>query len=653
MELKRYLKIGLRWWWLMLFSVALSATASYIYSQRQPRIYAAKSSLMVGTSVVQTLNPDEHALGLSRTLAEVYGELARRRVITQAVIDRLGLDMDPDQLSSMINTAVIPSAQLLEIFVLDIHPRRAQVLANAIAEELILQSPTNVQGQQEREEFINAQLEELQVKIQETNRKIKAQEDALASLTSAVEIAEAQSQLVGLEELRSDYQSSFNQFLANLSESSPNRLTLFESATEPTSPISPDVKMNVAIAAAAGLALAISAIVLLEFFDDALVWRREDPQIVPGVPVLGTVSKVSDGAGKLITHNEMWSPEADELRNLRSSIFLATANQTLSTLLITSPSQGEGKSYVSANLAATIASPGSSVAAIIASVGPKVILIDADLRKPTLHEVFDIPNLLGLVDVLSLPEDAIEAVLKKALRPINIDNLLLLPAGRTPLDPGSLLTSPRFPKAIHFLSTQADLVIIDSPPILETVDAKAIANVVDGVLLVVSNGQTSSKMAQKAIDYFQSMPNNNLLGGVFNRVKLLPSYNYYTAYAPQPNLQKRPKSAGRSVIGRVLWPFTRPQRDETTAFTLAEVADYLGVSQDTARRWCQQGRIPAIKTGRRWSVRQEDLNEFIAVYQGSAIAKDKQLPESAAPAGDDGDSPNGLSYEQKLSKISS
>jgi len=141
--------------------------------------------------VIENTKPNEKDFGLSLTLAQVYGELALRRPITQAVIDRLGLQMGPDELSEMIQTSVIPSAQLLEIFVLDVHPQRAQLLANAIAEQLILQSPGGGGSEQERDKFIRAQLQDLQGKIEDAKTKIKALEDKLESLTSAVEIAEA------------------------------------------------------------------------------------------------------------------------------------------------------------------------------------------------------------------------------------------------------------------------------------------------------------------------------------------------------------------------------------------------------------------------------------------------------------------------------
>jgi non-specific protein-tyrosine kinase len=631
MDLGQYIKIGLRWWWLILLSVVLSATASYFYSQGQPRVYAARTTLMVGASVIENTRPNEKDFGLSRTLAEVYSELALRRPITQAVIDRLGLQMTPDELSEMIQTSVIPSAQLLEIFVLDIHPQRAQLLANAIAEQLILQSPGGGGSEQERDKFIRAQLQELQGKIEDTNAKIKALEDKLEGLTSAVEIAEAQSQLNQLEQLRGDYQNNYNQFLSNVSEASPNRLAVFEPAIEPTVPVSPNVTLNVAIAAAAGLVLALGTILLLEFFSDTLVWNPGETSSVLGLPVLGAIGKVDKHSNPLLIKSEEGSANLDALRTLRSTIMLAAEGNSLATLLITSSLPDEGKSFLAANLAAIIASPGASLADIITSPGSRVILIDADLHRPSLHEMFDMPNLMGLADVLGMPEATMEALLKKSLRPTGIDNLLLLPAGRAPLDPGALVHSPKFQKMLELLKPKADLIIIDSGPVLKVVETKVIANLVDGVVLIVSDGQIRRKAVQQIIGYFKSKQNNNLLGLVFNRVKAITQgYGYRSGYSTRDKMQQ---------VGR-------NQQADSSGLSLVEAADYLGVGEETVRRWCEQGRLPALKKGRRWLLRLEDLNEFVGTYQysggdggGPSMMAEKEL--AIQP-----NSPNGQEYPE-------
>lgn len=623
MDLSRYIKIGLRWWWLILISVVLSAVASYLYSENLPRIYAARTTLMVGASITESRNPNALDIDLSRTLAEVYGELILRRPITTAVIDRLGLEMSPDQLSSMIKTNVIINANLLEIFVLDVHPQRAQLLANAIGEELILQTPGGGGEQQERDAFIQAQLQELQVKIQDANRRIADLGQTLETLTSAVEIAETQSKLNQLEQLRTSYQNNYNQFLSNLSQSSPNQLSVFEPASEPTTPISPDVPMNVAMAAAAGLALALVTIILLEFVNDTLTWDRGEVESVMGLPVLGAVSSVSGDAGSLLAFDKLWSPEVNALRSLRDSIYLQAGDKSIETILITSAAPGEGKSFIATNLAAAIAAPGTSISAVIASRGSIVILVDADLRKPSLHEIYDMPNLLGLADILALPPAAAEKMLEKALRPTKIDNLFLLPAGRTPMDPGSLLNSPNFLNVLNALKARSDLVVIDSGPVLDVVETRAIAHAVDASMLVLSHGQSRRRVVQRAINYLKDDRYGSLLGVVFNRVQL-PGYAVLDSYVPGTISVRTGPSNRRRPFFKKLWPFGRPDSTETALLNMVEVADYLGVSQDTAQRWCEQGRIPAVKAGRHWTVRLEDLNEFVKVYQD-------ELSNSPAP----------------------
>jgi capsular exopolysaccharide synthesis family protein len=383
---------------------------------------------------------------------------------------------------------------------------------------------------------------------------------------------------------------------------------------------------NVAIAAAAGLLVAVTAILIIEFFNDILIWRRDGAQYIFDMPVLGAVGKMDGDAKQLVAQDQLWSPEADALRNLRNAVFLTLSEgQDLSTLLVTSALPAEGKSFLSANLAATVAAPGASVGAIVAASGTTVIVVDADLRKPSLHEIFDMPNLLGLADVLAMPDMAMEQILKKAVRSTKIDGLSFLPAGRTPLDPGSLLNSPRFVKVLETLSQQADLVIIDSAPLLEAIETKAIANVVDGVVMVVSDGQSRARTVQKAVDYFRSRPKNNLLGLVFNRVKLARHYDYYAAYVSQERLQQSQKAEEKPAFLKRLLSFKQEQQGDPDILSLAEVANQLGVSQELAQRWCEDGRLPAMKAGRQWTVHLEDLNEFISTYQDKADKGAKQL----------------------------
>jgi len=149
---------------------------------------------------------------------------------------------------------------------------------------------------------------------------------------------------------------------------------------------------------------------MLEFFDDTLTWQGEDMTSIANVPVLGAVGKITKDDSKIVAHDKIWSPEANALRSLRDNIFLATEGKQFSTLLITSPLLGEGKSFVTSNLAFTIASSYSNIVTDSNATNTTIILVDADLRKHSLHEIFDLPNLVGLSDVLIAPEHDIETV---------------------------------------------------------------------------------------------------------------------------------------------------------------------------------------------------------------------------------------------------
>jgi succinoglycan biosynthesis transport protein ExoP len=622
-ELGRYFDIIKRWWWLMLVSVALAAGASYVYSERQPRIYASRTTLMVGSGI-QNPNPNERELGLSRTLAEIYAQLVLREPIMQAVVDKLGLDMSSEQLASMVQTNVIYGAQLLEITVLDVNPQRARVLADAIANELILQSPTGPRGEQERQAFIQAQLDDLQAKIEKVDGQIKELEDSILTMTSAVEIAEAQSRLRELEALKSDYQSNYTQLLSYLSGSSVNRLAIVEPAAESSYPIAPNVKRNLMVAAVAGLALAISAIVLLEFFDETLVWRHGENRPIFGVPVLGGIGKLWGGANKILVRDELWSPEADALRNVRSQIFLAAAGGRPSTLMITSPLPEEGKSFVAANLAA-----------ITAAAGSRVVLVDADLRKPSLHEMFDMPNVIGLSDVLAASETDVEAMLERGLKPTDIDNLLLLPAGKPAADPAFLLSSPTLDRLLERLRDKASLIIVDGGPLLVHTDPIVLAMRLDGVVLVVKNGRTTRSSAKRAIERLSTLGLTNLLGIIYNGVSL--HYGYYYAY--KRSLVSKPVGSDAvSQKGALGWlgRFGLKSRDrldaadDETLLTLSDVAEYLGVTEEMARQWCESGRIPAIHAGRRWRVRLQDLSKFARAYGGEPLRSDLGPSEASS-----------------------
>jgi excisionase family DNA binding protein len=185
---------------------------------------------------------------------------------------------------------------------------------------------------------------------------------------------------------------------------------------------------------------------------------------------------------------------------------------------------------------------------------------------------------------------------------------------------------------LSLLKARANFVIIDSAPLLAAIETRAIANAVDGTVLVALDGQITTRAIRRAKHYFEGRGDNGLLGLVFNRVDSPRSYGYYSYYSRYMPAQLQPERSQQktSLLGKI-FPFTRPQQGKTPTLTLAETADYLGVSQDMARRWCEQGRIQAKKRRGHWSVPQQDLDRFVADYQHEGNAG-KQLEQPKAHA---------------------
>lgn len=196
------------------------------------------------------------------------------------------------------------------------------------------------------------------------------------------------------------------------------------------------------------------------------------------------------------------SMAAEAYRTLRTNIQFYNVGEPMRRLLITSATPREGKSITAANLAITFA-----------QADKKVIIIDADLRRPILHRIFQISNLVGLTGVLLGTSDLASALVATA-----VPGLLVLPAGPLPPNPAEMLGSPRMRSLLDELNEEADLVIIDSPPVVVVTDAAVLAPLTDGVILVVAAGEVNREVAQQAKSQLAAV-RARVLGIVLNGVE--------------------------------------------------------------------------------------------------------------------------------------
>jgi capsular exopolysaccharide synthesis family protein len=212
----------------------------------------------------------------------------------------------------------------------------------------------------------------------------------------------------------------------------------------------------------------------------------------------------------LITHLNPKSPIAEQYRTIRTNIDFSIADRNLRSLVVTSSGPGEGKSMTTANLAV-----------VMAQQGRKVLLVDADLRKPTVHYTFRLVNTEGLSNLLTK-----RAKLTDVLTKTDVDNLYVITSGPIPPNPAELLSS----RAMHELMTQAlgifDIIIFDTPPVLAVTDAQILSSQADGTVLVVASGKTEKDAALEAKDLLQKSQ-ARILGVVLNRQPIKNSRYYY------------------------------------------------------------------------------------------------------------------------------
>lgn len=214
---------------------------------------------------------------------------------------------------------------------------------------------------------------------------------------------------------------------------------------------------------------------------------------------------------KLMAFTNPRSRVSEQFRTLRTNVHFTSPDGDIRSLVITSASHSEGKSTTASNLAI-----------VFAQEGKRVLLIDADMRKPTMHHTFKLNNSRGLSNVL-----ARQIALKVAIQPAEIENLDLLPCGPIPPNPAELLSSQNMDLLFEQALDVYDLLIFDTPPVLSVTDSVILANKCEGTILVVNSGKTEKEQAIKAKEAITASRKTRLLGAVINNVKVQSD----TAYA--------------------------------------------------------------------------------------------------------------------------
>lgn len=332
---------------------------------------------------------------------------------------------------------------------------------------------------------------------------------------------------------------------AGLKESN---VRIVDAAVPPTKPAKPRVALNLSVGLILGLSVGIGAAFLQEHFDNSLKTTEEVERIlelpalamIPSVESLngrgshtaaangdalhiepGLTTAAGNGSGALNPHwylidelSAKYSQLTEAFRSLRTSVLLSAADQPPRSLVVSSAQPGEGKTTVSTNLAISLA-----------QLGQRVLLIDGDLRRPSVHRAFGIRDSLGVVSYLTGQRDWREAVEK-----ISVPGLEVLVSGPIPPNPAELLSSDRMKRLIKEALEEYKFVVVDSPPLLNVADSRILATLVEGVVLVIKGGETPRELARRAHAYAVDV-GARVIGVVLNNIDLhREEYSYYQQY---------------------------------------------------------------------------------------------------------------------------
>jgi capsular exopolysaccharide synthesis family protein len=542
MELAQYLAPIRKWWWLLLASVVLAAVSSYFVVQRQPFVYQAKATLMVGQPL-ENPNPGGAEFSLGQQLASTYVDIAQRQPIRARTKEALGLDWLPDYFARQI-----PQSQLIEIVVNNTNPELTQAVANELANQLILQSPTAPKPEdQEREAFISDQLNNLQSNIEETQAEINIKADELERAFSAREIADLRGEITALQSKLSTLQSNYANLLANTQSGAVNTLTIIEAADLPTAPIGPDKIRTIMVASVIALTLAAGTAYLLEYLDDTIK-DPDDIKHMSNLPTLAGIPKISSGdnPASLVAFEQPRNPGAEAFRALRATTQYKISDHSNGIVLFTSTNPKEGKSLVTANFAI-----------VLAQAGHRTLVVDADLRRPVQHKLFRVPNNEGLAELLlnyspnGNNQDVGMLLEQLTIRTAQEGLSILSSGGQTPYS-HQLLSLETMKELLSVAAAYYDYVVVDSPPLLAAADALILSSAVDGVVLVAYAGKTRRRDLKLSLNQLQDV-NANVIGVVLNHLNISQKgyyryHEYYeksdTALSEQGQSQKQSRQQG-------------------------------------------------------------------------------------------------------------
>ena len=508
LELRDYLAVLKHRKLIVLLTVAVVVGLALLYSYVQEPVYAASSRLLLQNK--QSESPFDPGTGgyidPARALSTNI-EVLKGQLVATEVRNRIGT-------APGVSASPVGQTDVVQVTVLSTDPKRAAAAANAYAEVYI-----DVRRKQAVDGLLAAG-KEIQDKIGGLQQQITQLDSQVAS-TAAPDQNAVRESVSGQRQALVQQQALFKQTLdqltvdANLASGGAQ---LVGTAGVPTTPIKPNPKRNAVLATAFGLMLGVGLAFLVEYLDDSIKTREDLERLCAPVPVIALIPSVMGwrerDETRLVSVTAPSSPAAEAYRTLRTAIQFVALDKPMGVVQVTSSNASEGKTTTLVNLGVALA-----------KAGQRVILVCCDLRRPRLHEFLGLSNDVGFTSLLLG-----NAPLSRTLQAVpGVPRLRLLASGPLPPNPSELLSSGRTKEVFAALKGEADIVLIDSPPVLPVTDALVLFRQVDATLMVFSAGQTTQKQAATALAMARQV-NAPLVGTILNGVATTGGYGSQYTY---------------------------------------------------------------------------------------------------------------------------
>ncbi len=497
-DLRRYWRTLLKWRWVLILGLAVGITAggliAFFQDRSQVPVYDATAKLVVqgGQGSALSLIGD---IQTGKQLAQYYHDIVQTRPFLQKVSEKLSAPLDAGNLSGKIS--VKRPQTLIEITARDRDPALAAAIANTTA------------------------------------------------LTLSEDLRDRQlTQIAQLQGALSQYGISQDASISAAQVAAMTNLSIAEEAGIPTTPSNKGLGFGTALPLGAvfGLLAAVVAVFILEQLDET-VKSPEELKALTGLTPLGAILQYptsgADSRPIILDGQGYNTPVAESYKFLRTNLdFAALGTSGLNTLLVTSSVPEEGKTTTAVNLSITAAREGKSV-----------ILVDADLRKPALHRIFDLKDHKGLTHLLLG-----QATLEEVMAPTQVEGLHVIHSGPSPPDSAQVLRTPLMREIIFQLKKRADMVILDSSPLLVITDPMLLVPFMDGIVLVVDALHTKREVVKRGAETLRQA-NPAFLGVVLNKVSRKSQGGYYYHYYHQyysGNGQISQQQGHRGLLSKIL-----------------------------------------------------------------------------------------------------